>query len=1018
MMFPRAQPGNLEFDVATSEPSAGADSEEVAQASEDVPDELASRLRAETLGPRMSVGWEHIQWALEDEDAFGMVYQPVVALQTGKAVGVEALARFAGPPTHLPKRWFEAAQAAGLAVDLELVAMRKALEALQELPSDVYLSVNVSTATLNDARFHELISGKELGWLVVELTEHAPVQDYDLLARTADALRGLGMRIAIDDVGAGFATLRHILELKPDLIKLDLSLIRDIHVDRSKQALVAGLILFAEQSGAAIIAEGIEKAPENDTLVRLGVAYGQGWFLGEPGSSLTPDPGQGLSLPDRVLAIPTETDPPAHVNAAAAGDAGRLRTEELLARAEALASFGSWQWEIGADTATWSDEVYRLFGLVPGEPPASYENYLQVIHPDDRGRVEERVRQTVERGDPFEFEHRIVRPDGEVRVLHARGDVICNVDGRPRFLYGSMLDVTERALVEERLRERERFLARAQDIARVAAWDLDIATGNMICPPGIEEMSGVPLGTQPLLPALLATVHPDDLDRVRGALEEAATSGESARTTYRIRHARSGEERVLAISTETDRPGHMIGAVADVTDHVRTKALLARAEALASFGSWQWEITAGTVTWSDEMYRLLGLVPGESPASYDAYIRAVHPDDRSRVEERVRQAIERGDPFEFEHRIVRPDGELRVLHVRGQAIGDPRFLYGSALDITERVAAEGVLRTLLAWQATLRRVSTAILHEEELDDFFGFATQEISHVLPVDALMVIRFDGDTGTVVGSVGDHGLDVGGGLPLSADTALRRAHRAGKPARDSDSPAVAAWTASTAGMVLAIPILTGDVPWGALYVAASDAHLLSADVEEHLLQFADIMAFAVVHMEDRERLQLLASTDSLTGVANRRTFSRVLEQLVEEALASRTSLSLVLVDIDHFKRVNDTHGHQVGDDVLKLVAQRLGERARGGDVVARLGGDEFAWIMVGTAQDAASDAARQALEEIEHAQIGPAPQLTVSIGVSGLAESDHADLLFRRADAALYGAKAGGRNQVEVIGEEPVI
>lgn len=220
--------------------------------------------------------------AIEDEDAFGMVFQPIVTLSGREIVGAEALARFAGPPTQPPNSWFEEAAAVSLGVDLELVAVEKALDGMLDFPPEVYLSVNVSPATLVDPSFRRLVSRADPSRLVLELTEHHRVADYDCLAKALDEVRASGMRMAIDDVGAGFASLRHILKLRPELIKLDLSLIREINLDQSKQALAASLISFAEKSGATIIAEGIETAQELSTLVRLGVGYGQGLFLGCP----------------------------------------------------------------------------------------------------------------------------------------------------------------------------------------------------------------------------------------------------------------------------------------------------------------------------------------------------------------------------------------------------------------------------------------------------------------------------------------------------------------------------------------------------------------------------------------------------------------------------------------------------------------------------------------------------------------------------------------------------------------
>ena len=246
-------------------------------------DELNGQLSVQARAQgRHAARKKRIQQAIEDEGALEMVFQPIVALHGRKVVGREALARFKGPPQRTPDVWFAEATEVGLAVELELAAVREAFEAFRDFPRGVYLSVNVSPTTLMNAGFRKLVSQMEGGRLVAEVTEHARIEDYGHLAGAVDELRAFGMRLAVDDAGAGFASLRHILNLNPELIKLDLTLIRDIHLDRSKQALAAALISFAEKSGAAIIAEGIETAAELKALVGLGVGYGQGYLLGRP----------------------------------------------------------------------------------------------------------------------------------------------------------------------------------------------------------------------------------------------------------------------------------------------------------------------------------------------------------------------------------------------------------------------------------------------------------------------------------------------------------------------------------------------------------------------------------------------------------------------------------------------------------------------------------------------------------------------------------------------------------------
>ena len=179
-------------------------------------------------------------------------------------------------------RWFAEADEVGLLRELELAAVRAALAALPALPDHVYLSVNVSPGTLATPGFLRLIAASDGARVVVEITEHARIHDYESLQESLVAVRELGARVAIDDAGAGFASLRHILRLEPEFIKLDRTLIDGIEGDRSRQALAAGLISFAEKIDATIVAEGIERPAEVDALTELGVRYGQGFFFARP----------------------------------------------------------------------------------------------------------------------------------------------------------------------------------------------------------------------------------------------------------------------------------------------------------------------------------------------------------------------------------------------------------------------------------------------------------------------------------------------------------------------------------------------------------------------------------------------------------------------------------------------------------------------------------------------------------------------------------------------------------------
>jgi EAL domain-containing protein (putative c-di-GMP-specific phosphodiesterase class I) len=204
--------------------------------------------------------------------------QPIHRLEDAQPVGAEALARFADYEARPPNAWFDEAFEVDLGVDLELAAVEQAFGAIPYLAPGQYLSVNVSPATILSERLEPLIASVGRCDLVLEVTEHRRVDDYRSLARALDRLRPYA-RIAIDDVGAGYAGLRHIVALAPDLLKLDISLTRDVDRDPAKRALAVAMASFARHIGSVIVAEGIERPEERQTLCELGIAYGQGWLF-------------------------------------------------------------------------------------------------------------------------------------------------------------------------------------------------------------------------------------------------------------------------------------------------------------------------------------------------------------------------------------------------------------------------------------------------------------------------------------------------------------------------------------------------------------------------------------------------------------------------------------------------------------------------------------------------------------------------------------------------------------------
>lgn len=218
-----------------------------------------------------------------EQGAPRIVFQPICNVVGLDLRGFECLSRFDVEPRRPPDQWFALAHQGGVGLCLELHAIRKALRALPMLPRACTLSVNSSPELILSGRLDALLDeGHDFSRVILEITEHAAVQDYDALTAALAGFRRLGTRLAVDDVGAGYASMRHILNLAPEVIKLDMTLTQNVDRDRNRKALARGLTNFAHEIGSLVIAEGTERLPELETLEQLGVDCAQGYLLSRP----------------------------------------------------------------------------------------------------------------------------------------------------------------------------------------------------------------------------------------------------------------------------------------------------------------------------------------------------------------------------------------------------------------------------------------------------------------------------------------------------------------------------------------------------------------------------------------------------------------------------------------------------------------------------------------------------------------------------------------------------------------
>jgi len=355
-------------------------------------------------------------------------------------------------------------------------------------------------------------------------------------------------------------------------------------------------------------------------------------------------------------------------------------------------------------------------------------------------------------------------------------------------------------------------------------------------------------------------------------------------------------------------------------------------------------------------------------------------------------------------------------------VAGPAFIVvGSAVIAGKRFMLELRARTerLAAEQGAMRRVATAVVSGEPAERFYQLVAVEAGRLLGASGAGILRLAGSgEATMLGSWSrdaDRPFNVGDRFAVPPGSDVASALRARRPVRVAETPGGLLDRLGT-GTSLVAPIRVGGRTWGFLAVASSVPAGRSAERTRRLNEFAELIAMSVANIEDRAALAAQAATDPLTGVGNHRTFHQRLNADLARARRYGTPVSVAIIDVDHFKHVNDTGGHEAGDEMLKEVARCLRAAARAEDTLARVGGDEFAWILPETT----GDEAVAAVERARRAITGGEPDgrggragtgITISAGVCDSGWTADPGALVRLADRALYFSKEHGRNQVHL-------
>ena len=367
--------------------------------------------------------------------------------------------------------------------------------------------------------------------------------------------------------------------------------------------------------------------------------------------------------------------------------------------------------------------------------------------------------------------------------------------------------------------------------------------------------------------------------------------------------------------------------------------------------------------------------------------------------------------------IVLMSGRGRALLSRALDAGADDYLITptGAEELRARLRVVGERRRIEAEQVMLRRVAENVATGGVKSRLFGFAARELALLLDADAGRVVRYlDAGRAQLLGAwrrQNDEQLAPGEVLALAPYSALAQVQRTGQPARAERGEAERREAMEPMAAALAAPVLVQGRLWGAVAVAHSDAGGAREETLVPLEGVADLISLAVSNADAREHLARLARTDPLTGLLNYGAFHQRLDEEVRRAARHGRPLSLALLDIDHFKQVNDRHGHRAGDDALRTVADLARSHLRETDVLGRVGGEELAWLMPESDLAGAAYAAERLCASIAATPIADVGGVTASIGVAQLETDRSAGDLFGAADTAMYRAKRAGRNRVTV-------
>ena len=912
------------------------------------------------------------------EGQFVPYFQPIVHIRTGQLEGFEILARWQHPEFGLiqPDNFIPSAEKYGWIDALTKELLKGAFTMASLIPAALTLSINISPVQLRSSGLSLILreaaaaAGFELTRLVVEITESALIENIDGARELSLELKRMGCKISLDDFGTGYSSLLHLQTLPFDELKVDRSFVKSMIHRRESRKIVAAVVGLGQSLGLRTLAEGIENQEQAESMLWLGCELGQGYFYGHPFPAH--EIGKALAATRHKLVVGSSS-PWKKISAANLNTSPSQRIAHLQAIYDGA--------PVGLAFIDQNLRYVNLNKKLADMNGATVEDHLgsrvSDMIPDLFPLVEANIRRAL-RGERVN--------DFEAHLPHSRGTRLVSYQpardeaGEVVGVSVAIVDISQSKRTEEALQKSEQHYRRMVDLNPEVLWIMDAQGRNLDLSPSWETIEGEQKA-KTTAHEWLKAIHPDD----RSATLASINSSRASCSPIDVEYRSADEEGSFNWKRARGLP-----------------RFNAAGELFCWYGSIQdTDQTRNHPTGSDGKTTQLQAVPLSFPSSTapieTSVVSSSDHDFRSDLPilNPLAESSGRHVANNSDHKRVRALARLAILDT------PPETEFDDLVELAcESCATPMGVITLLDSERQWFKASLGIAARETplADSFCAHAIQQTGLFIVDDAARDDRFRRSSLVMSGPK----IRFYAGMPLYAEGGVA----IGTLCVMDTVP-----RSLSHGQVKALSILGKQVQ-ARIELRSERIHLLQGfALNQELAAKLEVKSNAL--SQANMRLEHLATTDALTGLLNRREFQHRMESLFSRALRERRPLSVMVMDLDDFKRQNDQLSHAAVDEDLRHVGQVLREACRATDSAARIGDEEFALILPETTANQAAILAKR-VQAVLRRGWGHFPTITMSIGISSAEISWTTwETLFRNANDAMYEAKRAGRNKLVIAG-----